>query len=176
LIIITGQLNAQDTEALYEGPRIKIDFCESTMSLKSPVELVKSVEPVPSASADKIQEIIKHSYLDELSLMIYAKCVLYKPEFEGDKKSILPAMDIDLTKMGGTDIHYKDVPIDSESIEAIKQEGWMEIDGRAYDFLNVIYTKDNRLWQVFVAHEQHDLFGYTLADNLINSIRFSETK
>ena len=166
---------AQNCEQIYESKKKNIKIC-SGISLKSPVDLVQASLPVSAGLKDQISHIDLHTYMNNPALKIKIQCVAYSNNFRADIDKILTTTDAELQKIGGTDIQYKNTPMEKDDVEGVKQEGWMTIGDQMYDFVNVIIHRDNYLWQFLIAHEQHDMFGYVIADNFVNSITYSSVE
>ena len=167
---------AQSCEEIYNGEWMESSICEKEFSIKTPVELEYSIKEIATTLKDKIKKISLYSYEENPSLKIKIQCITYAEGYEGDLNELEKSTEGEIILMGGEEITVKSKPANRSDVEGIKQEGWMTIDERMYDFMSTIYARNNTVWNIFVMHEQHDMYGYVVADKIIQSVSFSKSE
>ena len=151
-------------------------LCNETISIKSPVEFDLSDLVIAPEFENIIHRVSLYDYSSNPTLKIKIKCIEYASGFEGDLNELESATEAEIKEMGGEEITVKSKPYEISDMKGIAQEGWMTVDNMMYDFMKRTYAQQNKVWSIFVMHEQHDMYGYVVADKLIQSIAAASAK
>jgi len=157
------------SEKILEKQWISKEYGDSCIFIDTPFELNVTEIELPENIKEFITNFQSFSYEKKFTIML--NCTEYLPEIEADLAGAASGSmsEIEL-QPGVSKMLYSEKTIEKSSLTGIQYDGKFDFNKIPTVFSNIIFVKENKLWNLFTGYRENDNIAKKIIDWVLESV------